>query len=90
MSKLLKSLNVKDYAFAGARINKKTGEFEKLSQFENSCLFGENSKSDCSDCQFNLPVNPSFHHFGLMLDNKIEYRDSGWRVTQRTSFCDTG
>ena len=80
----VKSLKMKNNAFAGTRINQKTGEPERLAQRKLDGLFGQRSKSNCPYRQFDLSVYPSFKHFRRVFENEINGRDSSGRVAQRT------
>ena len=80
----VKSLKMKNNAFAGACIDEKTGEPERLAQRKLDGLFGQRSKSNRPYRQFDLSVHPGFQHFRRVFENEINGRDSSGRVAQRT------
>ena len=79
----VKSLDMKNNAFAGARIDEKTGESKSLAQCKRGCLFSQRSKSNRFYRQLDFPGNTRFKNFRLVLENDIDSGNSGGRVTKR-------
>ena len=80
----MQSLDMKYNAFAGARINEKTGKPESLAQCKPGCLFSQRSKSNRLHRQFDFPGNVRFNNFRLVFENDVEGGNSGGRVPKRT------
>ena len=81
-------MKVQNKAFAGARIDQKTGEPVRSAQREPTGLFGQRAKGDCSERQLDLPGDPCLDNFGLVFEDKIGSWDAGGRVTKRTGLGD--
>ncbi len=77
-------MKVQNKAFAGARIDQKTGEPEDSAQREPTGLFGQRAKGNCSERQLDLPGDPCLDNFGLVFKNKIGSGNAGGRVAKRT------
>ena len=86
---LIDGLNVKNDAFAGARIDQETGEQKSFSHFKQACCFCPRAEGDCSYCQLDLSAGTAFNHFGLVFEDKVKGGNSSGRVAKRTCLGDT-
>ena len=80
---IFESLNMKNNALAGARIDEKSREPESFTQGEPDCLFSQRSKGNGFERQFDLSGNTRFKNFRLVFENEIDRGDSSGRVAQR-------
>jgi hypothetical protein len=75
---------MKNNAFAGARIDEKTREPERLAQRKLDGLLSQRSESNCLDRQLDLSADTRFKHFRLVFENEVDGGDSSGCVAQRT------
>ena len=80
----VKSLNMKNNAFAGTRIGQETGEPDGFSQRKLEGLFSQRSKGNGPDRQLDLSVHTGFENFRLVFKDEVDGGDSDGRVAQRT------